>query len=188
MQSLSFLIFFLVWKKFNLIKYGFCIKFNNCYIFLINSIVQCDSLTVLSNQGSNKIQGIMLCPSGAPTKVQFNDQFLKMKNLRLLKICNIQSCGCLEYLPNGLRLLDWAQFPWSSLPSKFYPKNLVSLNLSHSRIEKPLKQVRSLVFINYYFLKLQFKLIIIIIIILFYFLSSTDLFIPNLDKIKFQLL
>jgi hypothetical protein len=98
----------------------------------------------------------MLCPSGEPTKVQFNDQFLKMKNLRLLKICNVQSCGCLEYLPNGLRLLDWPRFPWSSLPSKFYPKNLVSLNLSHSRIEKPLKQVCSLVFINYYFLKLYF--------------------------------
>jgi hypothetical protein len=95
-----------------------------------------------------------LCPPGEPMKVQFNDQFLKMKNLRLLKICNVQSCGRLEYLPNGLRLLDWPGFPWSSLPSKFYPKNLVSLNLSHSRIEKPLKQVCSLVFINYYFLKL----------------------------------
>jgi hypothetical protein len=104
----------------------------------------------------------MLCPPGEPMKVQFNDQFLKMKNLRLLKICNVKSCGCLEYLPNGLRLLDWPQFPWSSLPSKFYPKNLVSLNLSHSRIEKPLKQVCSLVFINYYFLKLYF-------IYLFYF-------------------
>ena len=98
----------------------------------------------------------MLCPPGEPLKVQFDDQFLKMKNLRLLKICNIQSCGRLEYLPNGLRLLDWVGFPWSSLPSKFYPKNLVSLNLSHSRIERPLKKVSSLVFINYYFLKLYF--------------------------------
>jgi hypothetical protein len=125
----------------------------------------------------------MLCPPGEPTKVQFNDQFLKMKNLRLLKICNIKSCGCLEYLPNGLRLLDWPGFPWSSLPSKFYPKNLVSLNLSHSRIEKPFKQVCYLVFINYYFLNY-----INYILNFFFFLSSTDLFVPNLDRSEFQLL
>uniref|UniRef100_A0A2N9IK80 ADP-ribosyl cyclase/cyclic ADP-ribose hydrolase n=1 Tax=Fagus sylvatica TaxID=28930 RepID=A0A2N9IK80_FAGSY len=103
-----------------------------------------DVLEVLTeNKGSDKIQGIMLCPPGEPTKVQFNDQFLKMKNLRLLIICNIKSCGCLEYLPNGLKLLDWQGFPWSSLPPKFYPKHLVSLNLSHSRIEKPFKQISS---------------------------------------------
>ncbi|GMY20846.1 disease resistance protein RPV1-like, partial [Fagus crenata] len=100
-----------------------------------------DVLEVLTeNKGSDKIQGIMLCSPGEPTKVQFNDQFLKMKNLRLLIICNIKSCGCLEYLPNGLKLLYWQGFPWSSLPPKFYPKKLVSLNLSHSRIEKPVKQ------------------------------------------------
>jgi hypothetical protein len=122
----------------------------------------------------------MLCSPGEPTKVQFNDQFLKMKNLRLLIICNIKSCGCLEYLPNGLKLLDWQGFPWSSLSPKFYPKKLVSLNLSHSRIEKPFKQVCYLVFINYYLYKLYFNF--------FFFLSSTDLFVLNLDKSEFQFL
>ena len=101
----------------------------------------------------------MLWPPHEPMNVEFNDQFLKMKNLRLLIIRNIQSYGRLEYLPNGLRLLDWPGYPCSSLPSNFCPKKLVALDLSHSRIKKPLKQVCSLVFINYYFLKLYSKLI-----------------------------
>ena len=127
----------------------------------------------------------MLRSPGEPTKVQFNDQFLKMKNLRLLQIRNVQSCGHLEYLPNGLRLLDWPRFPWSSLPPKFYPKKLVSLNLSDSRIEKPFKQVCYLVFINYYFYKLYFKFLPFFF---FFFYSSTDIFVPNLDRSEFHLL
>ena len=115
-----------------------------------------------------------------PIKLELKPQmFCKMKNLRLLTICNVHYCGRLEYLPSGLKLLDWQGFPWSSLPPKFYPKNLVSLNLSHSRIERPLKKVSSLVFINYYFFKLYHKF-------LFFFFSSTDLFVPNLDRSEFQ--
>jgi hypothetical protein len=120
----------------------------------------------------------MLCPPGKPTKVQFNDQFLKMKNLRLLIICNVQSCGCLEYLPSGLRSLDWPGYPCSSFPSNFCPKKLVALDLSHSQIEKPFNQVCSLVFINDYFFKLYF----------IFFFSFVDLFVPNLDRIQFQFL
>ena len=57
----------------------------------------------------------------------------KMKNLKYLKVYNV-ICEDLKYLPNGLRLLDWSEFPLSSLPSTF-GQNLVALNLPRSRIE-----------------------------------------------------
>ena len=96
----------------------------------------------------------MLCPPGEPRKVQFNDQFLKMKNLRLLIISNVHVCGGIEYLPNGLRLLD----PFSSLPTAFHPQKLVALKMpqSHIKLDKPFK-VLLLVFVNYYFSKLNFE-------------------------------
>ena len=58
----------------------------------------------------------------------------KMKNLKYLKVRNV-ICEDLEFLPNGLRLLDWNKFPLSSLPSTFEPSNLVVLNMPWSHIE-----------------------------------------------------
>ena len=96
----------------------------------------------------------MLCLP-KPMKVQLNEQFLKMKNLRLLIIRNLHSSGHLEYLPNELRFLDWPGYPFSSLPTNFCPKKLVALNMSGSRLEKNFKQVWLLIIsLNYYFLKL----------------------------------
>ncbi|KAL4622118.1 hypothetical protein ACB092_06G274500 [Castanea dentata] len=89
-----------------------------------------DVLNVLTeNMGSNKVQSIMLY-SRKPKKLHLKAQmFRKMKNLRLLTIRNVHCCGQLEYLPNGLRLLDWRKYPLPSLPSHFSPKNLVVLNM-----------------------------------------------------------
>uniref|UniRef100_A0A7N2R0N0 TIR domain-containing protein n=1 Tax=Quercus lobata TaxID=97700 RepID=A0A7N2R0N0_QUELO len=95
---------------------------------------------LIENKGSNKIQGIMLC-SPKPIKVQLKEQFLKMKNLRLLIIRNLHSSGHLEYLPNELRFLDWPGYPFSSLPTNFFPKKLVALNMSGSRLEKKIQTV-----------------------------------------------
>ena len=58
----------------------------------------------------------------------------KMKNLKYLEVRNV-ICEDLEFLPNGLRLLDWNKFPLSSLPSTFEPKNLIALNMPWSHIE-----------------------------------------------------
>ena len=115
----------------------------------------------------------MLCPP-EPTEVQLDVQFLKMTNLKFLVIHNVQNCGSLQYLPNGLRLLEWDGFPSSSLPSNFGPKKLVALNMSGNRIEEPFKQVCSLVSNNYSFFKLY----------LFIF-SFTALLVPNLDICEF---
>ena len=58
----------------------------------------------------------------------------KMKNLKYLKVCNV-ICEDLQSLPNGLTLLDWNEFPLSSLPSAFEPKNLVVLKMRQSHIK-----------------------------------------------------
>ena len=79
--------------------------------------------------------------SPTPTTVKLEAQFLKMKNLRLLMIDNVHSCGQLKYLPNGLRLLVCSNCILPSLPSNFNPKKLVALNASGSRLEKPFMQV-----------------------------------------------
>ena len=74
--------------------------------------------------------------------MQLKTQFCKMKNLKLLMICNVHCCdGPLECLPNGLSLLDWREYPFSSWPSDFFPKKLVVLNMPFNRLEEPLKQV-----------------------------------------------
>ena len=82
------------------------------------------------------------------TTVQLEAQiFRNMKNLRFLIIHNVHFHGGFEYLPNGLRLLDWDTYPFSSLPSSFCPKKLAVLRMPRNRIVEPLMQVWSLVFI-----------------------------------------
>ena len=68
--------------------------------------------------------------------------FKRMENLKFLIVRNVHICEELKYLPYGLRLLEWHEFPFS-LPSKYCPQQLVALDMSHShiRLEKLLKQV-----------------------------------------------
>ena len=73
--------------------------------------------------------------SPEPTKLQLKANcFEKMGNLKFLLVGNVDTHGDLEYLPNGLRVLDWSRFPSSSLPSNFCPHNLVVLNMPQSPI------------------------------------------------------
>jgi hypothetical protein len=58
----------------------------------------------------------------------------KMKSLKFLKVQNV-ICEDLKYLPIGLRLLDWSEFPLFSLPSNFVLQNLVALNMPRSQIQ-----------------------------------------------------
>ncbi|KAL4634400.1 hypothetical protein ACB092_04G196800 [Castanea dentata] len=92
-----------------------------------------DVLNVLiENTGSEKIRGIMIC-SPESSKIQLEPKCLeKMKNLKFLMVSNVDICGNLEYLPNGLRVLDWRGFPLSSLPSNFRPQKLTILNMPES--------------------------------------------------------
>ncbi|OMO92690.1 hypothetical protein COLO4_17386 [Corchorus olitorius] len=63
------------------------------------------------------------------------EAFLKMKRLRLLKVCNLPNPRDLNYLSDELRLLDWSGYPFRSLPSSFQPDNLVALLLRYSGIQ-----------------------------------------------------
>ena len=60
--------------------------------------------------------------------------FEKMKKLKFLIVANVDICGDIEYLPNELRLLDWPEFPLSSLPYNFRPQKLVALNMPESQV------------------------------------------------------
>nr|XP_023874309.1 disease resistance-like protein DSC1 [Quercus suber] len=108
---------------------------------------------LMENKGSDNIRGMMIVPP-EPTKLQLEANcFEKMKNLKFLMVGNVDICKGLEYLPNGLRVLDWLWFPLSSLPSNFHPQNLVALNLPQSRIilDKLFKRIqcRSLTNMNF---------------------------------------
>ncbi|XP_050242209.1 disease resistance protein RUN1-like [Quercus robur] len=96
------------------------------------------------NMGSNKIRGIMwYSPEPRLVKLQAN-AFKNMRNLKFLLVENVRISRELKYLPNELRLLQWSEYDFS-LPLKFYPPNLVVLNMPNSqiRLEKLLKQGRT---------------------------------------------
>ena len=59
--------------------------------------------------------------------------FLKMENLKFLRICGIH---CVPTHPNDLRILDWISYPSKSLPSSFQLDELVQLCLQQSKIEQ----------------------------------------------------
>ena len=86
---------------------------------------------------------ILWSPKSEPEEVQLKAQFCKMKNLRLLLIRNVHCCnGPLECLPNGLSLLDWREYPFSSWPPNFFPEKLIVLNMPYILLKEPvLKQV-----------------------------------------------
>ncbi|KAK0599471.1 hypothetical protein LWI29_005556 [Acer saccharum] len=70
--------------------------------------------------------------------------FDKMHFLRFLLFTESYFCESIKlHLPDGLndlsdrlRILQWPKYPSRVLPSKFYPKNLVKLDLSDSNIEQ----------------------------------------------------
>ena len=86
----------------------------------------------------------MLCwPELEPRMMHLDTKtFKKMKSLKFLMVHNVHILRGLEYLPSGLRLLDWPDYS-SPLPSTFRPQPLVELNMPYSRItlEKPFGQV-----------------------------------------------
>ena len=121
-------------------------------MMLTISIVQCVPPNALSKQGSDEIRGIRLC-SHKPTTVTLATNALKeMRNLKFLIVDNVHIRKELKYLPNGLRLLQLPNYPFT-LPSNFRPQKLVTLEMPRSciRLEKLFKQV-------WFSLKIMFKI------------------------------
>ena len=63
------------------------------------------------------------------------DAFLRMPELRLLKLNLVEMKGGFKDFPKELRWLSWHQFPLNSIPSDFPLQSLVALDLSHSKLE-----------------------------------------------------
>ncbi|XP_050266631.1 disease resistance protein RUN1-like [Quercus robur] len=60
--------------------------------------------------------------------------FLKMSNLKFLRVRNVFPQHVPKHLPNSLRYLEWSGYLAKSLPC-FQPNELVQLHLQHSKIE-----------------------------------------------------
>ncbi|KAK8633468.1 hypothetical protein V6N13_014313 [Hibiscus sabdariffa] len=76
------------------------------------------------------------------------DAFVKMPNLKFLKFYDSDRYNCfqkkskiflgqmLSSLPEELRYLCWEGYPSKTLPTSFYPRNLVELDMRRSRVEQ----------------------------------------------------
>ncbi|XP_050383809.1 disease resistance protein RUN1-like [Argentina anserina] len=62
--------------------------------------------------------------------------FTGMASLRYLKLHRNHHMQYLECLPDALRYLDWNEYPFQSLPSKFSPDNLVELHMLNSKLKR----------------------------------------------------
>ncbi|KAM7518917.1 hypothetical protein LguiB_017879 [Lonicera macranthoides] len=94
-----------------------------------NSLKQC-YLNFLSWQS----MGISL---RSPNKVELTTEgFARMDNLKFLHLNYVQLTGCYKNFPQSLRWLCWHGFPLKSLPMDFPMGNLVSLDLSYSKLKQ----------------------------------------------------
>ncbi|KAL4645145.1 hypothetical protein ACB092_02G215200 [Castanea dentata] len=103
-----------------------------------------DAYEVLTgNMGTDKIQAMILrSPEPVTMKLQ-GEPFESIKNLKFLFVENVHIHEEFQYLPNGLRILEWHKFPFSSWPSKYCPQTLLALNMNGSsciKIETIFKQ------------------------------------------------
>ncbi|TYG96443.1 hypothetical protein ES288_A11G351000v1 [Gossypium darwinii] len=117
----------------------------------LENVVDCGrkGMFIMSSQkntATEVIEGMIIDNKRESSKILnlSADTFLKMKNLRLLKVLSISKCGDLKYLSNELRLLDWTGYPLRFLPSSFQPDNLVALLLPYSHIKQLWKGNRPL--------------------------------------------
>nr|XP_023881025.1 TMV resistance protein N-like [Quercus suber]XP_023881030.1 TMV resistance protein N-like [Quercus suber] len=107
-----------------------------------------DVLHVLKNKtGTEFVEGIILNTLADKKEHLSAKAFSNMKNLRLLKIRNVQplqdltgfpvriSQG-LTYLPNELCIIDWNGYSLNSMPTSFQPNKLVELRMHSNNIKQ----------------------------------------------------
>ncbi|XP_022734263.1 TMV resistance protein N-like isoform X1 [Durio zibethinus] len=113
-----------------------------CRLWLENDVYH----VLTENTATEAIEGMVIDIKREQNKaITLNaDAFLKMKRLRLLRVFCLPNFRDLKYLSNELRLLDWSEYPFRSLPPSFQPDNLVALLLIDSHIERLWKENSSL--------------------------------------------
>ncbi|KAK9950824.1 hypothetical protein M0R45_006291 [Rubus argutus] len=96
-----------------------------------------DAREVLTeNTGTPAIEGLFLSLPEKDGMQLDSDLFLTMRNLRLLKICNVNFLNVnFTYLSKKLRFLEWHECPLEILSSCFEPDQLVEFKMPNSRIK-----------------------------------------------------
>ncbi|KAK9933087.1 hypothetical protein M0R45_020296 [Rubus argutus] len=105
------------------------------------------------NIGTSKITGIKVkLPKDSDAICLSGTTFSKMRNLRILIHRAGSFSGGLVYLPNNLRVVDWLDCPFWSLPSDFNPTKLAVLSMPGCRITRILEGIKvcQSIFIHYY--------------------------------------
>ncbi|KAM5570049.1 hypothetical protein ABKV19_017188 [Rosa sericea] len=96
----------------------------------------------VSLQGTDEINGVMVMPDGEIQEQETEDiqlsaqSFSRMTNLKFFKNRDACFSGEIRSLPNSLRLIDWPEYPFGSLPWDFDPEKLVKLNMPRSRMSQ----------------------------------------------------
>nr|WIL59985.1 nodulation protein [Melilotus officinalis] len=102
-----------------------------------------DVLDVLSEHtGTKAVEGLTLKLPGHSTQRFSTKAFENMKKLRLLQLYGAQLDGDFKYLSRNLRWLHWNGFPLSCLPSNFYQRNIVSIELENSNVKLVWKEMQ----------------------------------------------
>ncbi|XP_062003645.1 uncharacterized protein LOC133721126 isoform X1 [Rosa rugosa] len=100
---------------------------------------------LMDNMGTTAVEGLFL---SLPEKEEMpldDDPSLTMRNLRLLKIYNVNFLDVhFRYISKNLRLLEWHECPLESLPSDFKSDKLVEFKMPNSRIKQLWNETLSL--------------------------------------------
>ena len=105
------------------------------YVHFENTIVQ----------GTGVVEGIFLT-SPRDEEIEI-DPFVKMTNLRLLKICEVKFPESHDYyFSRDLSLLEWHGYPCKSMMSSFQLEGLVELIMPNSRLEQLWQKTRVRIF------------------------------------------
>ncbi|XP_058197283.1 disease resistance protein RPV1-like [Rhododendron vialii] len=104
-----------------------------------------DALEVLRDgMGTEAVEGLFL-NLAEPNDIQVNPRaFEKMNRLWLLHLNYVNLSVGYEHISKRLLWLCWNGFPLKCVPSKLYMENLVTLDLSHSRLKQVWKGTKIL--------------------------------------------
>ncbi|KAG5514361.1 hypothetical protein RHGRI_035687 [Rhododendron griersonianum] len=112
-----------------------------------------DALEVLRDgTGTEAVEGLFL-NFAEPNDIQVNPRaFEKMNRLWLLHLNYVNLSVGYEHISKRLLWLCWNGFPLKCVPSKLYMENLVTLDLSHSRLKQVWKGTKILVKLKFLYL------------------------------------
>nr|ACF19650.1 TIR-NBS-LRR RCT1 resistance protein [Medicago truncatula] len=102
-----------------------------------------DVLDVLSEHtGTKAVEGLTLKMPCHSAQRFSTKTFENMKKLRLLQLSGVQLDGDFKYISRNLKWLHWNGFPLRCIPSNFYQRNIVSIELENSNAKLVWKEIQ----------------------------------------------